>query len=68
MSKWKYEAYIPPRPYVVEKDYGDVVLSAPVYTDSKGNIYIDKVYISELPPDITEEDMDASWIRIYQHD
>lgn len=61
--EWDYQPVDPERPYIIKKDYGDVVLVHPVYVDKKGNIYIDSMAIAELPEDVTEEEMDNTWVK-----
>lgn len=64
LKKWDYKPWEPPRPYVVTKDYGEVIMTSPVYTDNEGNLYIDKSAIDTLPSDVSPNDLDATWIRV----
>jgi hypothetical protein len=65
MSHWNYKPVEKEdvRPYIIKRDYGDIILHGAAYTDKEGRIFIDKFAVEVLPPDVTKEDMDGSWIR-----
>lgn len=52
-------------PYVVEKDYGDVVLYAFAYRSLEGLVYLRKSCIFDLPEDVSRDELDENeWIEV----
>ena len=62
---WKTTEVTSCEPYIIEKDYGDIMLCSPVYADASGHLFIRRDAIDNLPSDVSADDFDVdTWLEL----